>query len=125
MYFTRPHLLVLLVTGLLLSLALHSHRTPEKNRHEMADAKAAKRTRFEAVFITIRDELVAFFESHNMPRDAVDWFARVRPPSPRLSLSLVLTYTILGYVELGLQRPRREAQPRHVRRRLCADPERP
>ena len=60
----------------------------------MSDAKALKRARFEGVFTAIRDELVAFFESHNMPRDAVDWFARVRPPS--LSLGLPLAGTDMG-----------------------------
>ena len=42
------------------------------------DAKALKRAKFEHVFTVIRDELVDFFKSQNMPKDAIEWYTRVR-----------------------------------------------
>ncbi|KAI0816067.1 farnesyl-diphosphate synthase [Trametes gibbosa] len=42
----------------------------------MADAKAQKRARFEAVFATLRDELLAYLRQEGMPQDAIDWFSR-------------------------------------------------
>ncbi|KAI0631905.1 farnesyl-diphosphate synthase [Trametes polyzona] len=42
----------------------------------MADAKALKRQKFEAVFAVLRDELLAYLNQEGMPQDAVDWFRR-------------------------------------------------
>ncbi|KAH9850535.1 farnesyl-diphosphate synthase [Lenzites betulinus] len=42
----------------------------------MADAKAQKRARFEGVFNTLRDELLAYLRQEGMPQDAVDWYRR-------------------------------------------------
>lgn len=55
-----------------------------------SDAKAAKRAKFEAVFHVIRDELVDYFKAQGMPKDAVDWFQRVRPRTLSRARSLIL-----------------------------------
>ena len=50
----------------------------------MADAKAQKRAKFEAVYPVLREELLAYLKQEGMPADAVSWFQRVRVP--RVSL---------------------------------------
>ncbi|KAF7798326.1 hypothetical protein EIP86_009547 [Pleurotus ostreatoroseus] len=65
-----------------------------------SDAKAAKRTKFEAVWNVIRDELVEYFKAQGMPKDAVDWFHRnldYNVPGGKLNrgLSVVDTVAIL------------------------------
>ena len=57
----------------------------------MADAKAQKRQKFEAVFPVLRDELLAYLKQEGMPTDAVDWFQRVRLLSPLRLLFARLT----------------------------------
>lgn len=42
-----------------------------------ADAKAQKRQKFEAVFVTLRDELLEHFAAQGMPEDAKQWYRRV------------------------------------------------
>ena len=42
-----------------------------------ADAKAQKRQKFEAVFATLRDELLEHFAAQGMPEDAKQWYRRV------------------------------------------------
>ena len=46
---------------------------------KMADAKAQKRQKFDAVFPKLREELLAYLNQEGMPQDAVSWFQRVRP----------------------------------------------
>jgi farnesyl diphosphate synthase len=43
----------------------------------MAD-KAARRKRFEDVFPVIAEELTAYVRGEGMPKDAVEWYERVR-----------------------------------------------
>lgn len=43
-----------------------------------AEAKAARRTKFEGVFAKIRDELIEHFEGEGMPAEAVEWYRNVR-----------------------------------------------
>ena len=45
----------------------------------MADAKAQKRAKFEAVFPILREELLAYLKQEGMPSDAITWFQRVSP----------------------------------------------
>ena len=45
----------------------------------MADAKAQKRQKFEAVFPVLREELLGYLKQEGMPTDAVEWYQRVRP----------------------------------------------
>ncbi len=40
----------------------------------------ARRERFVNVFESIRDELVNYFASEAMPKDAVEWYKRVSAP---------------------------------------------
>lgn len=40
--------------------------------------KAARRAKFEAVFVKIRDELIEHFAGEGMPQDAVEWYRNVR-----------------------------------------------
>ncbi|KAI0686545.1 farnesyl-diphosphate synthase [Earliella scabrosa] len=42
----------------------------------MADAKAQKRAKFEAVFPILREELLAYLKQEGMPSDAITWFQR-------------------------------------------------
>ena len=42
-----------------------------------ADAKAQKKQKFEAVFATLRDELLEHFAAQGMPEDAQQWYRRV------------------------------------------------
>ncbi|KAI0757512.1 farnesyl-diphosphate synthase [Daedaleopsis nitida] len=42
----------------------------------MADAKAQKRAKFDAVYPILRDELLAYLKQEGMPEDAVSWFQR-------------------------------------------------
>ncbi|KAM5539156.1 hypothetical protein V8D89_007029 [Ganoderma adspersum] len=42
----------------------------------MADAKAQKRQKFDAVFPKLREELLAYLNQEGMPQDAVSWFQR-------------------------------------------------
>jgi hypothetical protein len=46
--------------------------------------KAAARKRFEAVYTTVRDELLADFRKHNMPEESIAYYQRVCS-SPSLS----------------------------------------
>jgi farnesyl diphosphate synthase len=55
----------------------------------MATAKAARRAKFEAVFLKIRDELVEHFAGENMPQEAVEWYRNVG------ACSSVLFYTLV------------------------------
>ena len=41
-------------------------------------AKAAARQRFEAVYPIVRDDLLKQFEEHSMPKEAVEYYRRVR-----------------------------------------------
>ena len=43
--------------------------------------KAARRAKFEAVFVKIRDELIEHFAGEGMPQDAVEWYRNVRARS--------------------------------------------
>lgn len=40
--------------------------------------KAARRAKFEAVFVKIRDELIEHFSGEGMPQEAVEWYRNVR-----------------------------------------------
>jgi farnesyl diphosphate synthase len=42
-----------------------------------SEAKAARRTKFEAVFGKIRDELLEHFAGEKMPAEAVEWYRNV------------------------------------------------
>ncbi|KAI0808413.1 farnesyl-diphosphate synthase [Fomes fomentarius] len=42
----------------------------------MADTKAQKRAKFEAVYPVLREELLAYLKQEGMPQDAVAWFQR-------------------------------------------------
>ena len=44
----------------------------------MATLKAARRAKFEAVFVKIRDELIEHFSGEGMPQEAVEWYRNVR-----------------------------------------------
>ena len=44
----------------------------------MATAKAARRAKFEAVFLKARDELIEHFAGEGMPQEAVEWYRNVR-----------------------------------------------
>ena len=91
----------------------------------MADAKAQKRQKFDAVYPILRDELLAYMKQEGMPEDAISWYKRVRIsialriftlPQDIARTRMMLTAT--GRTESGLQRPRGQAQSRHVRRRF-------
>lgn len=43
-----------------------------------ADAKAARRAKFEGVFEKIRDELIEHFAAQGMPQEAIEWYRNVR-----------------------------------------------
>ena len=43
-----------------------------------SQAKAIARQRFEAVYPQVRDDLLKQFEEHNMPKEAVEYYRRVR-----------------------------------------------
>jgi farnesyl diphosphate synthase len=45
---------------------------------DKAAKKKAARARFEGAWMRIRDELVAHLASEGMPKDATQWFERVR-----------------------------------------------
>ncbi|EPT02690.1 hypothetical protein FOMPIDRAFT_1015216 [Fomitopsis schrenkii] len=65
-----------------------------------ADAKAQKRQKFEAVFATLRDELLEHFAAQGMPEDAKQWYRRnldYNVPGGKLNrgLSVVDTVEIL------------------------------
>ena len=48
-----------------------------------AEQKKATRSRFEAVFPVIADELLSYMKGEGMPKEAVEWMKTVRvPPSP-------------------------------------------
>ena len=47
----------------------------------MATIKAARRAKFEAVFLKIRDELIEHFAGEGMPQEAVEWYRNVRARS--------------------------------------------
>lgn len=76
-----------------------------------ADAKALKRTKFEEVFTTIRNELVDFFKSHQMPKDAVEWYSQVRT---RVLCARYVSNEPGRVPGVGLQRSRWQAEPRPV-----------
>ena len=57
----------------------------------MADAKAQKRAKFDAVFPILREELLGYLKQEGMPTDAVDWFQRVRLLAPLRLLFARLT----------------------------------
>ena len=40
--------------------------------------KAAKRAKFEGAWNRIREELVAYVAGEGMPKEAVEWFTKVR-----------------------------------------------
>lgn len=40
--------------------------------------RAAVRNRFEAVYVGLRDDLLADFRKHNMPEDSIEHYRRVR-----------------------------------------------
>ena len=52
----------------------------------MADAKAQKRAKFDAVFPVLREELLAYLKQEGMPADAIEWYQRVSPRSLAFSL---------------------------------------
>lgn len=54
----------------------------------MADLKAQKRQKFEHAFEVIRDELLAHFASNGMPKDAQEWYRKVRFLVPLLRISV-------------------------------------
>ncbi|WFD28609.1 dimethylallyltranstransferase [Malassezia nana] len=65
-----------------------------------ADAKLAKRQRFEGVFSTMVEELLGFLESQSMPKEAIEWFKKnleYNTPGGKLNrgLSVVDTVEIL------------------------------
>ena len=43
-----------------------------------AEAKAARRIKFNGVFIKIRDELVEHLAGEGMPAEAIEWYRNVR-----------------------------------------------
>jgi hypothetical protein len=43
----------------------------------MSDTKALKRTKFQDVFNTIRDEVLEYTRAQNVPQDALQWFHKV------------------------------------------------
>lgn len=45
---------------------------------------AASRDKFLSVWPSLRDELLAYLDNENMPKDAHDWFKRVRQQTTRL-----------------------------------------
>ena len=44
-------------------------------------AKLARRKNFEAVWPSIRDELLEYLSQNNMPKEALEWYKRVRHSS--------------------------------------------
>lgn len=68
--------------------------------------KAARRQRFEDVFPVIAKELSDHLKGEGMPKDAVEWYERVRRGVVRGGLLLM--------VELGLQHPGRCAVCHYV-----------
>ena len=54
------------------------------------DKKLAARKRFEAVYAVVRDDLLADFRKHNMPEESIEYYRRVRNPSPRIYSSFLL-----------------------------------
>lgn len=48
---------------------------------DAAAAKAARRKRFEDVFPLLKQELLAYLDECKMPKDARDWYDRVRNDS--------------------------------------------
>lgn len=44
---------------------------------DKAAAKAAARAKFEGVFDTIADELLAYLKGEGMPADAIEWYKKV------------------------------------------------
>ena len=90
----------------------------------MADAKAQKRAKFDAVFPVLREELLAYLKQEGMPADAVEWYQRVRRSLLLLSSLGRLARAMLTVwpAEPRLQRPGGKAQPRYLSGGLCPDP---
>jgi farnesyl diphosphate synthase len=57
----------------------------------LKDKKAAARKRFEAVYTVVRDDLLEDFRKHNMPKEAIEYYRRVRPSTLSSSLRQGLT----------------------------------
>jgi len=85
-----------------------------------ADLKAQKRQKFEHVYTVIREELLAHFDGEGMPKDASEWYRAVST----IPKSMISNSGDEKTLELGLQRPRWQTQPRHVSGRYCGDLER-
>ena len=73
-----------------------------------AKDKVAARKRFEAVYSVVRDDLLADFSKHNMPKESIEYYRRVR--NPRIYASLALSSSLSNSnAEYGLQCPRWKA----------------
>lgn len=55
----------------------HSYNRPDAGAQTPADAKAARRARFEKVFDQIAEELLTYVKGEGMPKDAVEWYQKV------------------------------------------------
>ncbi|OXG49290.1 farnesyl diphosphate synthase [Cryptococcus neoformans] len=84
----------------------HSYNRPDAGAQTPADAKAARRARFEKVFDQIAEELLTYVKGEGMPKDAVEWYQKVlyhNTPGGKLNrgMSVVDTVEILKGRELS------------------------